>query len=174
MRRKKTPVVTDNVLRRSDRHSKSSSTDVQEDACSWEDSTVPVSNPEEGDKWRTECCCSPSTNREAPASSQPEGNTRGLPEPPMPILPATAVCRHSAYILVPVGPSAVLSQQYGIAQSAIDFRLPSDCQPWCHKSVTVCPTPQSAIQTGTDISEADLNSIFGDAYPEGSTPYSLS
>jgi hypothetical protein len=145
MRQNRTPVVTDNVLRRSDRLSKSSSTDVLGDTCSREGSAVLVSSPEEGDR---ECCCSPSTNREVTASSQSEENTRGLPEPPMPILPATAVC--PTYILVPVDSSAVLSQQYGIvrAQPAIDFGLLPDSQSWCHKPVTVFegPTPQSTLR----------------------------
>lgn len=99
----------------------------------------------------------------------------------MPILPATTVYPHPAYILVPVA-GAVLPQQFGMghAEPALGFVLPSDSQSWYHKPVTIfeSPAPQSAIQAGADISaanlsEANLNSIFGDDFDTEESACSL-
>jgi hypothetical protein len=147
--------------------------DVQENAHSREGSAVLMSSPEQ-------CCCSLPINQEVTTTSGEI--SRGLPEPPMPILPATAVYHPPAYILVPVGPGALLTQQYGMghAEPALGFGSPSESQPWYHKPVTIFEghAPQSAIQAGAGIeanlSVANLNSIFGDDFDtEESAPCRL-
>jgi hypothetical protein len=117
-------------------------------------------------------CRSPSCNQEATADSK-SVETATLPEPPIPVLPATAY-PYPAYILVPVGPGAVLPQQYrGHAESTVDFGSTSASQLRCYQD----PTSQSAFQPGigeANLGEVDLTSIFGSDFdPQEPAPYSL-